>query len=494
MNKKIKSAVISIAVIAVLLLAILIGVKNGTLDKLTKEMPTLATSQTETEKSAENESEKNESSSNSARVRNSRKRDIVNIGQEFELIDWDIRYGYDENNRDTYNVFNVTVKSVDISRECDFDIKRIDYGLTNKKDSMDDNNNFISDYYYVTVKLNVNKDINDHDVPPDGEISMFQTMWYIGKVDSNGTLQRISNSGAVGSDVPDKHGNVYFEKGENKKQVMITAVHHELIASALVTKIAHEIDPNNKIGCMMAAGSYYPETCKPEDYWKSICDNRESYMFIDVQSWGYYPNYALKWVEKQGAVIPFENGDKEILLNNTVDFISFSYYSSRVSSENPEKAKQTESNIFASVINPYLKASDWGWQIDPLGLRITMNELYDRYKKPLFIVENGLGAADKIENNGKIIDDYRIEYLKEHIQAMKDAIDEDGVDVMGYTSWGCIDLVSASTAELRKRYGYIYVDRNDDGTGTLNRYKKKSFYWYQKVIESNGEILHQELK
>ena len=215
MKKKIKSAVISIVVIAVLLLAILTGVKNGAIDKLTKEMPTLATSQTETKKSAENESEKNESS-NSSRVRNSRKRDIVNIGQEFELIDWDIRYGYDENNRDTYNVFNVTVKSVDISRECDFDINRIDYGLTNKKDSMDDNNNFISDYYYVTVKLNVNKDINDHDVPPDGEISMFQTMWYIGKIDSNGTLQRLSNSGAVGSDVSDKHGNVYFEKGETK--------------------------------------------------------------------------------------------------------------------------------------------------------------------------------------------------------------------------------------------------------------------------------------
>ena len=215
MKKKIKSAVISITIIAVLLLSILIGVKNGAIDKLTKEMPTLATSQTETKKSAENESEKNESS-NSSRVRNSRKRDIVNIGQEFELIDWDIRYGYDENNRDTYNVFNVTVKSVDISRECDFDINRIDYGLTNKKDSMDDNNNFISDYYYVTVKLNVNKDINDHDVPPDGEISMFQTMWYIGKIDSNGTLQRISNSGAVGSDVLDKHGNVYFKKGETK--------------------------------------------------------------------------------------------------------------------------------------------------------------------------------------------------------------------------------------------------------------------------------------
>ena len=215
-------------------------------------------------------------------------------------------------------------------------------------------------------------------------------------------------------------------------------------------------------------------------------------MFIDVQSWGYYPNYALKWVEKQGAVIPFENGDKEILLNNTVDFISFSYYSSRVSSENPEKAKQTESNIFASVINPYLKASDWGWQIDPLGLRITMNELYDRYKKPLFIVENGLGAADKIENNGKIIDDYRIEYLKEHIQAMKDAIDEDGVDVMGYTSWGCIDLISNGTGEMKKRYGFIYVDRDNEGNGTLKRIPKKSFYWYKRVIATNGENLSLE--
>ncbi len=215
MKKRIKSAGISIIIIVVLLLSILIGVKNGALDKLKKEMPTLATSHVETEKSAANESEKNESS-NSSRVRNSRKRDIVNIGQEFELIDWDIRYRYDENNRDTYNVFNVIVKSVDISRKCDFDINRIDYGLANKKDSMDDDNNFVSDYYYVTVKLNVNKDINDHDVPPDGEISMFQTMWYIGKIDNNGTLQRISNSGAVGSDVPDKHGNVYFEKGETK--------------------------------------------------------------------------------------------------------------------------------------------------------------------------------------------------------------------------------------------------------------------------------------
>ncbi|GFZ30214.1 6-phospho-beta-glucosidase [Clostridium zeae] len=285
---------------------------------------------------------------------------------------------------------------------------------------------------------------------------------------------------------------LYFEKVENKKQAMITAAHHELIASALVTKIAHEIDPDNQIGCMMAAGSYYPETCKPEDYWKAICDNRESYMFIDVQSWGYYPNYALKWVEKQGAIIPFKNGDKEILLNNTVDFISFSYYSSRVSSANPEKGTQTESNIFASVVNPYLKSSDWGWQIDPLGLRITMNELYDRYKKPLFIVENGLGAEDKIESDGTIIDNYRIDYLKEHIQDMKDAIDEDGVNVIGYTSWGCIDLVSNGTGEMKKRYGFIYVDRDNEGNGTLKRIPKKSFYWYKRVIASNGEDLSLE--
>ena len=211
MKKKIKSAVISIVVIAVLLLAILTGVKNGTLDKLTKEMPTLATNQAETEKSAVNV--KNDSTE----TKPYEGIEVAEYGEEFEIKrEIDINRKYDENNRDTYNVFNVTVKSVDISRECDFDINRIDYGLTNKKDSMDDNNNFISDYYYVTVKLNVNKDINDHDVPPDGEISMFQTMWYIGKIDSNGTLQRLSNSGAVGSDVSDKHGNVYFEKGETK--------------------------------------------------------------------------------------------------------------------------------------------------------------------------------------------------------------------------------------------------------------------------------------
>ena len=211
MKKKIKSAVISIAVIAVLLLSILIGVKNGTLDKLTKEMPTLATKQEETEKSTENVKNDSTESKPYQGI------EVAGYGEEFEIRrEISVDRKYNENDRTTYNVYHVRVKDCRISRQCDFDINRIDYGLANKKDSMDDNNNFISDYYYVTVKLNVNKDINDHDVPPDGEISMFQTMWYIGKVDSNGTLQRISNSGAVGSDVPDKHGNVYFEKGETK--------------------------------------------------------------------------------------------------------------------------------------------------------------------------------------------------------------------------------------------------------------------------------------
>ena len=211
MKKKIKSAVISITIIAVLLLSILIGVKNGTIDKLTKEMPTLATSQAETEKSAENVKKDSTESKPYEGI------EVAGYGEEFEIRrEISIDRKYNENDRTTYNVYHVRVKDCRISRQCDFDINRIDYGLANKKDGMDDNNNFISDYYYVTVKLNVNKDINDHDVPPDGEISMFQTMWYIGKIDSNGTLQRLSNSGAVGSDVSDKHGNVYFEKGETK--------------------------------------------------------------------------------------------------------------------------------------------------------------------------------------------------------------------------------------------------------------------------------------
>ena len=279
-----------------------------------------------------------------------------------------------------------------------------------------------------------------------------------------------------------------FEKGENEIQAMITCVHHQLVASAMVTKLAHEVDEKNQIGCMLAAGSYYPETCKPEDYWQAICDNREVYMFADVQARGYYPSYALKWIKKRKANIPFEKGDQEMLMENTVDFVSFSYYSSRVSSSDLSKGKQSESNIFASAKNPYLKESDWGWAIDPTGLRIILNEVYERYQKPMFIVENGFGAYDKLEN-GIINDDYRIDYLRNHISEMKKAIELDGVEVMGYTPWSAIDIVSASTGELAKRYGFIYVDLDDQAKGSGRRYRKASFEWYKRVISSNGEIL-----
>ncbi|MEW3593852.1 6-phospho-beta-glucosidase, partial [Enterococcus entomosocium] len=272
---------------------------------------------------------------------------------------------------------------------------------------------------------------------------------------------------------------LYFEEGDNVEQVKYQAAHHELLASAIATKIAHEVDPENKVGCMLAAGAYYPYTSKPEDVWESRKADRENYFFIDVQSRGEYPQYALKEMERNGIEIKMEEGDLELLKAHTVDFISFSYYSSRVSTTDAELLEQTAGNIFASVKNPYLEASEWGWQIDPLGLRITMNDIYDRYQKPLFIVENGLGAVDTPDADGYVEDDYRIQYLAEHIQAMKDAVEQDGVDLLGYTTWGCIDLVSAGTGEMKKRYGFIYVDRDNEGNGTLKRTKKKSFDWYK---------------
>ncbi|KAF1305529.1 6-phospho-beta-glucosidase [Enterococcus saccharolyticus] len=282
---------------------------------------------------------------------------------------------------------------------------------------------------------------------------------------------------------------LYFEEGENEEQVKFQAAHHELVSSAIATRIAHEVDPENQVGCMLAAGGYYPYSCRPEDVFESRKKDRESYFFIDVQSRGEYPAYFLKDLERKGIEIAMEEGDEEILKAHTVDFISFSYYSSRVATTDPALNEKTAGNIFASVKNPYLEASEWGWQIDPLGLRITMNDIYDRYQKPLFIVENGLGAVDTPDENGYVEDDYRIDYLAQHIQAMKDAVELDGVDLLGYTTWGCIDLVSAGTGEMKKRYGFIYVDLDNEGNGTLKRTKKKSFDWYKQVIASNGEDL-----
>jgi 6-phospho-beta-glucosidase len=290
--------------------------------------------------------------------------------------------------------------------------------------------------------------------------------------------------------LPFMGAGILFEEGDNQEEIKYQAAHHELVASALATKAGHEINPEFKIGCMLAAGNTYANTCAPEDVWKSMQKDRENYFFIDVQSRGEYPNYAKKMFKRSGLNIEMEAKDEEILRNHTVDFISFSYYASRLTSADPDVNKQTKGNVFATLKNPYLKASEWGWQIDPLGLRITMNSLYDRYQKPLFIVENGLGAVDIPDENGVINDVYRIKYLKAHIEAMRDAVNEDGVELMGYTPWGCIDLVSASTGEMKKRYGFIYVDKDNEGNGSLKRSKKASFDWYKKVIDTNGECVN----
>lgn len=283
-----------------------------------------------------------------------------------------------------------------------------------------------------------------------------------------------------------------FEEGEEQEKAKYLSAHHELVASAWAVKIAHETDAENKVGCMLAAGEYYPYSPMPEDVWEAKKRERENLLFIDVQARGYYPSYAEKQFERMGLELHVTEEEKKILQENTVDFISLSYYSSRCVTTQ-KGVGETIGNAFKGTKNPYLKVSEWGWQIDPLGLRITLNTLYDRYQKPLFIVENGLGAKDELIEDGHgsytVKDDYRIAYLREHIRAMKQAIEEDGVELLGYTPWGCIDLVSASTGEMSKRYGFLYVDRADDGTGTLKRYKKKSFDWYKRVIASNGEEL-----
>lgn len=282
---------------------------------------------------------------------------------------------------------------------------------------------------------------------------------------------------------------IYFEAGENEEQIKYQAAHHELVASALATRMAHEINLKNKVGCMFAAGSAYPYSCKPEDVWEALLTDQENYFFADVQARGHYPSYAVKRLTKKGVVPIMEKGDTEILKASPVDFISFSYYNSRCIAAPGANQEEAEGNLFKSAKNPYLEFSQWGWPIDPLGLRITLNHIYDRYQKPLFIVENGLGAFDIPDPTGYVEDDYRINYLRDHIRAMKMAVEEDGVDLIGYTSWAPIDLISAGSGEMKKRYGFIYVDKQEDGSGTLARYKKKSFYWYKHVIETNGEEL-----
>ena len=285
------------------------------------------------------------------------------------------------------------------------------------------------------------------------------------------------------------NSGIQYAKEEKKEEVVYQAAHYELVASAQAVKVGHEINPDFVIGCMIAMCPIYPYSCKPEDILMAEKAMQKRYYFADVHVKGEYPCNILKYWERKQFHTDITEEDLSILKQGCVDYIGFSYYMSFAIDHKQNNPYYDYIEEEMLVKNPYVKASDWGWQIDPIGLRYSMNWFADRYCVPLFIVENGLGAYDKIEQDGTIADDYRIEYLREHIVQMKKAVEEDGIDLIGYTPWGCIDLVSAGTGEMDKRYGFIYVDKHNDQTGTLARSRKKSFYWYKKVIETNGENL-----
>lgn len=276
---------------------------------------------------------------------------------------------------------------------------------------------------------------------------------------------------------------------ESKLQETFQGLHHQFVASSLATKACHEIIPSSQIGCMILYAPVYSGDCNPNNILNALKEEQVfNYICGDVHVRGEYPAFTKRFFKENDIKLDIREGDLDIIKEHTVDYIALSYYMSRTEVKDEGDGDYTAGNFFTGMRNPFLKASDWGWEIDPVGLRISLNQLYDRYQVPLFVVENGLGAYDTIEEDGSINDDYRIDYLREHIRAIGEAI-EDGVEVMGYTAWGCIDLVSASTGEMSKRYGFIYVDKHDDGSGTLERKKKKSFYWYQNVIATNGNQL-----
>jgi len=303
------------------------------------------------------------------------------------------------------------------------------------------------------------------------------------------TFNEINNQTTLSTDIFGwVNSGIRFSKLENPAKSMLQAAHHELVASALVVAKGHEINPDFKIGCMCSFVPYYPYSCNPDDVVIAQESMHERFLFMDVHARGHYGSYAKKEWERTGNGPHMEPGDEEILAKGAVDYIGFSYYmSNTVKADVEDKSIGVYGSNEHSVKNPYVKVSDWGWSIDPVGLRYALTLMWERYEKPLFIVENGLGAFDKLNDDKTCDDSYRIEYLGRHIREMKKAVEIDGVDLMGYTPWGCIDVVSFTTGELAKRYGFIYVDLNDDGTGTGNRYKKKSFDWYKNVIATNGE-------
>ncbi len=283
------------------------------------------------------------------------------------------------------------------------------------------------------------------------------------------------------------NSGILFEEGEDRLKTVYQAAHYEFVASAMAVKLGHEINPEFKIGCMVAATPVYPLTCNPDDVLLALQEDRKNLFFTDVHVRGHYPAYIKKDWEQRGYSLDIMEEDLKIMKEGCVDYIGFSYYLSSAVSSDP-KVKKLGNDLAAgsdTVENPYLEMTPWGWTIDPKGLRYVLNQYYDRYQIPLFVVENGFGYEDQLEE-GQIHDQNRIEYLGNHIREMVKAVDEDGVDLLGYTVWGCIDPVSFTTGEMRKRYGFIYVDRDDEGKGSYQRIRKDSFYWYRDVIARNG--------
>ncbi|MCQ2010956.1 6-phospho-beta-glucosidase [Sporolactobacillus sp. STSJ-5] len=314
---------------------------------------------------------------------------------------------------------------------------------------------------------------------------------YKNKVNYWMTFNEINNQANFEADfAPFTNSGIFYREGDNREEIMYQAAHNELVASARVVKIGHAINPNFQIGCMIAMAPIYPKTCKPSDALMALKAMEKRYYFADVHVHGVYPKHILNDWERKGFKISFTQEDEEDLKQGCVDYIGFSYYMSLAIQHKEANDKYAYDESRDLVKNEYVNVSDWGWQIDPEGLRYSLNWLTDMYHLPLFIVENGFGAYDKVETDGSIHDQNRINYLRTHIEQMKKAVVEDGVDLIGYTPWGCIDLVSAGTGEMDKRYGFIYVDKNNAGEGTLERSKKDSFEWFKQVIASNGESLN----
>lgn len=286
--------------------------------------------------------------------------------------------------------------------------------------------------------------------------------------------------------MPGAAGGIFFEEGENQQQAIYQASHHMFVAHALAVKLCHEICPEAKIGSMLSLSNVYPHTCRPEDVFETMELRRRSLLFGDVMIRGAYPAYMARIWKEAGVEVKMKPGDEELIKKYTSDYLGFSYY--RTSTHEAGQPFYGDTGGDQGTPNPYLETTPWGWQIDPVGLRYTLNELYDRYQVPLFVVENGLGQVDEVGEDGSVHDDYRVDYVRRHIQAMKEAV-KDGVEILGYTYWGPIDIVSAGTGEMKKRYGFIYVDRDNEGKGTGKRSRKDSFEWIAKVYASNGEDL-----